>query len=51
MKKKIKKSFCPLVVVQKRALGGYGNIGLVYIIGVELLPHFFFVKNRQFLTD
>ena len=53
MKKK-KKSFCPLVFDQKRALGCSGDIGVVYIIGAshpELLPKFLFVKNRQFLTD
>ena len=35
MKKKKKKSFCPLVFVQKRALGGSGEIAVEYIIGAQ----------------
>ena len=50
-KKKIKKSFSPLVFVQKRALGGSGEFGVVYIIGApipELLPKIFLSKTAYF---
>ena len=51
MKKKKKKSFCPLVFVQKRALGGSGDIGVVYIIGAphpELLPKMLLSRTANF---
>ena len=39
-KKTRKKSFRPLVFVQKRALGGSGDIGVVYIIGAHILSYY-----------
>ena len=51
-KRKIrKKSFCPLVVVQKRTLGGSGDIGVVFIIGAphpELLPNYILSRTANF---